>query len=109
MLHSNHKHLSVRVLQLITTVILLGLIGEKAWQTGQMPRCWHELRRLKQTCNDRRMKRVFFHTRTLRNRSAFPITETELKLIAAAAIIGLGRMPKKGYSTPAATGTPKLL
>ena len=29
-------------------------------------------------------------------RSALPMTETELKLIAAAAIIGLSRIPKKG-------------
>ena len=32
---------------------------------------------------------------TVRNRSAFAITETELKLIAAPAIIGLRRMPKQ--------------
>jgi len=32
----------------------------------------------------------------LRNRSAFVITETELKLIAAAAIIGLSKSPKNG-------------
>jgi hypothetical protein len=31
-----------------------------------------------------------------RSRSAFPITETELKLIAAPAIIGLSRTPKNG-------------
>jgi hypothetical protein len=31
-----------------------------------------------------------------RKRSEFPITETELKLIAAAAIIGLKRRPKNG-------------
>ena len=43
------------------------------------------------------------------NRSAFAITDTELKLIAAAAIIGLSRMPNDGYSTPAATGTPSAL
>ena len=34
------------------------------------------------------------------------MTETELKLIAAAAIIGLNRIPKNGYKTPAAIGTP---
>ena len=33
---------------------------------------------------------------TDRNRSAFAITETELKLIAAPAIIGLRRTPKNG-------------
>ena len=31
-----------------------------------------------------------------RSRSAFAMTETELKLIAAAAIIGLSKMPKNG-------------
>jgi len=34
--------------------------------------------------------------RTRRRRRAFPITETELRLIAAAASIGLRRMPRKG-------------
>ena len=34
--------------------------------------------------------------RTPRRRRAFPITETELRLIAAAASIGLRRMPRKG-------------
>lgn len=43
------------------------------------------------------------------NRNAFAITETELKLIASAAIIGESRIPKKGNNTPAATGTPKVL
>ena len=33
---------------------------------------------------------------TVRNRSALAITETELKLIAAPAIIGLRRMPNSG-------------
>jgi len=33
------------------------------------------------------------------------ITETELKLIAAAAKIGLKSTPKNGKSTPAAMGT----
>ena len=40
---------------------------------------------------------------------AFPITDTELTLIAAPAIIGLKMMPKNGYKTPAAIGTPKAL
>jgi hypothetical protein len=43
------------------------------------------------------------------NRSAFPITDTELKLIAAAAMIGLSSMPNAGYKTPAAIGTPAAL
>ena len=33
---------------------------------------------------------------TFRKRSELAITDTELKLIAAAAIMGLSRMPKKG-------------
>jgi len=37
------------------------------------------------------------------------MTETELKLIAAAASMGDSKMPKSGYSTPAATGTPRAL
>ena len=49
------------------------------------------------------------HIRANRRRSAFPITETELKLIAAAAMMGLRRMPKAGYSAPAATGIPMTL
>lgn len=38
----------------------------------------------------------FRHIETFRRRKALPITETELKLIAAAAIIGLNRIPKNG-------------
>ncbi len=43
---------------------------------------------------------------TWRRRSALVITETELNVIAAAAMIGLRSSPKNGYSTPAATGMP---
>jgi hypothetical protein len=43
------------------------------------------------------------------NRRLLAITDTELKLIAAAAIIGLSSRPKNGYSTPAAIGTPRAL
>jgi hypothetical protein len=49
------------------------------------------------------------YSATRRNRSALPTTETELRLIAAAAIIGLSSRPKNGYSTPAAIGTLKVL
>ena len=42
-------------------------------------------------------------------RSEFAMTDTELKLIAAAAIIGLKRTPTKGYKIPAAIGTPSEL
>lgn len=36
------------------------------------------------------------HSFTLRSLSAFVITETELMLIAAPAMMGLSRIPKKG-------------
>src|SRR5215467_5923076 len=45
----------------------------------------------------------------LRNRRAFTTTDTELALIAAAAIIGFSRSPVQGNSTPAAIGTPTAL
>ena len=45
----------------------------------------------------------------LRSRSALPTTDAELRLIASAAIIGESSQPVKGYSTPAATGTPRPL
>ena len=40
------------------------------------------------------------------SRSALPITDAELKLIASAAISGDNSQPVSGYSTPAAIGTP---
>ena len=43
------------------------------------------------------------------NLNEFAITETELKLIAAAAIIGDNKIPNTGYNTPAATGIPNTL
>src|SRR5579871_6158477 len=49
------------------------------------------------------------HRANLLSRSAFAITETELKVIAALAIMGLRSSPKNGYRTPAATGTPMVL
>lgn len=49
------------------------------------------------------------HARTLRSRSAFAITEAELRLIASAAIIGDSNQPVSGYSSPAASGTPSAL
>ena len=41
--------------------------------------------------------------------SAFDTTETELKLIAAAAIIGFNKGPPNTYNIPAATGIPIVL
>jgi hypothetical protein len=49
------------------------------------------------------------YPRAPRNRSAFTTTETELRLIAAAANIGESRTPKAGYRAPAARGTPSAL
>jgi hypothetical protein len=47
--------------------------------------------------------------RAVRRRSAFPTTDTEDRLIAKAANIGLSSRPNTGYSTPAAIGTPSAL
>ncbi len=41
--------------------------------------------------------------------NAFVTTKTELRLIAAAPIIGERVIPKKGKSTPAAIGMPIIL
>ena len=51
----------------------------------------------------------FYYILIFLNLNAFVITETELKLIASAAIIGESNNPKNGYKTPAAIGTPKTL
>jgi hypothetical protein len=48
-------------------------------------------------------------TAILRWRKALPMTETELKLIASAAISGDSSRPVNGYSSPAASGTPRAL
>lgn len=45
----------------------------------------------------------------VRNRKAFPITDTELKLMASAAIIGDNKIPNAGYKIPAAIGIPIVL
>jgi hypothetical protein len=49
------------------------------------------------------------HSFKLRRRNAFPMTDTELRLMAAAAIIGLNNKPNTGYKTPAAIGIPATL
>lgn len=46
---------------------------------------------------------------TVFNRRALVMTDTELKLMAAAANMGDSNKTKKGYRIPAATGTPTLL
>ncbi len=53
--------------------------------------------------------RVYAHIFALRRRSALLTTETELKLMAAAAMTGLSKSPNTGYRTPAAMGTPAEL
>src|SRR5689334_4001732 len=49
------------------------------------------------------------HREVRLRRSALPMTDTELKVIAALAIMGLSSNPRLGYNTPAATGTPSTL
>ena len=52
---------------------------------------------------------MFYKSYLFLSRNALAITDTELKLIAVAAIIGLSRIPKNGYSNQAAIGTPSKL
>lgn len=54
-------------------------------------------------------KRTFNYKFVFLNRNELAITDTELKLIAAAAMMGDNNKPNQGYSTPAATGTPSEL
>src|SRR6202049_5364154 len=49
------------------------------------------------------------HNANFLNRSALAITETELNVIAALAIVGLSSRQKNGYRTPAASGIPIVL
>jgi len=49
------------------------------------------------------------HNSIRRNRSAFAITDTELKLIAAPATTGFSNTPKNEYNNPAAIGMPSEL
>jgi hypothetical protein len=49
------------------------------------------------------------HSASRLNRRALPITETELSVMAALAMMGLKSNPNVGYNTPAATGTPSTL
>lgn len=56
-----------------------------------------------------KLETELFYSRAFRNRSELEITDTELKLIAAAARMGLSKIPNTGYSTPAAIGTPSEL
>ena len=60
-------------------------------------------------CGEDATAYLSFYNFTLFNLSAFIITDTELKLIAAAAIIGDRSNPNTGYSKPAAIGTPAEL
>ena len=49
------------------------------------------------------------HNTTWRSRSALKITDTELKVMAALAIMGFKSSPHSGYRSPAAIGTPTIL
>ena len=62
------------------------------------------------SCSDSRAVRPDYVRLLIRRRRALAMTDTELKLMAAAAIIGLSsRCAEIGYSTPAAIGTPRAL
>lgn len=54
-------------------------------------------------------KKAGHYNAARRRRNALAITDTELNVIAALAIMGLRSRPKTGYSTPAAIGTPSTL
>lgn len=83
-----------------------GVLKEKFASVVLAPAPWGFFARLRMTdvgeCPN-------LYSFTFRNRNEFKITDTELKLMAAAARIGLRRQPKNGYSTPAAMGTPSTL
>lgn len=89
--------------------------GEHDQADGPLPQHAHflSISRMRAIPGARRPERSEYppmgHRVTRRRRNALAITETELKLIAAAAIIGLRSTPKNGYSTPAAIGTPAAL
>jgi hypothetical protein len=74
--------------------------GDRAQRFSEATDCHAEAKNSFHCCD---------YSDNVRNRKAFPITDTELNVIAAAAIIGLSKMPKTGYSTPAAIGTPRAL
>ena len=52
---------------------------------------------------------LFYYSFINRSLKAFVTTETELQLMAAAAIIGLSSQPKGGENRPAAKGMPMVL
>ena len=56
-----------------------------------------------------RIASIARHSSARRKRSALLITDTELNVIAALAIIGLSSSPNHGYRMPAAIGTPATL
>ncbi len=96
-------------------------LGRRAGKLAGKARDWSTRQYQRQAKSDEREKSLHAsrsiphvpplssHSDVLRRRSAFPITETELNVIAALAIIGLSSRPKTGYSTPAAIGTPSTL
>jgi hypothetical protein len=65
--------------------------------------------RIHRSTHESRPAKGGHYSATRRRRSAFAMTDTELNVIAALAIIGLSSKPNTGYNTPAATGTPSTL
>lgn len=58
---------------------------------------------------NKKIKHRYYSKEIFLNRNELAITETELKLIAAAAIIGESKIPKNGNKSPAAIGIPNTL
>jgi len=70
---------------------------------------WHGIRaRGSLSCAGHAVSQRIFQDAFL-SRRAFPTTDTELRLIASAAIIGDSNSPVNGYRTPAAIGMPSAL
>ena len=78
------------------SIVFYRVLGRKCDGLGQLP--WNSI-----------PHRGFNHTISRRSLRALIMTDTELKLMAAAAMIGLKSRPKNGNRTPAAIGTPAAL
>jgi hypothetical protein len=76
---------------------------------SRSPRCARDDKPLKPTGSCWAQSHTPAYSFMFRRRKALLMTDTELKLMAAAASTGLNRMPNFGYSTPAAIGTPTQL
>jgi hypothetical protein len=71
--------------------------------------CWACIEKRKALGYLLRKGQIVYARGMLRSRKTLPTTDRELALIAAAAIIGLSKTPKKGNKIPAAIGIPMTL